>query len=324
MAQYIHDGTIPKPLLDALIDSDKEYAAEVKEFMSDKKHYHYATSVTSLNRPTQASELARRHGFEIYVHPLKDCWHSFMGNVIHFVLEKYAAKDPDYITEFRLGAEITVDGKLCYIHGKFDLYNKVTEKIQDWKLTSGTNMMYPKTDFERQLNVLRYILLRNGWKVKGMEDVYLFPHLDKTKMNNPLYPKEHALVTQVEEMPINEVEEMIKNKIRSQLTEKDKPDKELTPCTNEERWVRDSSWNIYLRKKGGKKGEKQEFSSRAAFRAPTVKEIIRWRKENGIPKEDSLYKEFKGEPKMCAYCKSAPFCHQRLNEIIEAENQPKE
>ena len=208
------------------------------------------------------------------------------------------------------------------IHGKFDLYDKGLCKLQDWKLTSGTNMMYPKTDFERQLNVLRYILLRNGWKVakgEGMEDVYLFPHLDKTKMNNPKYPREHALTVPVEEMDLAEVEDMIRNKIRAQLTEKEKPDHELTPCTDEERWIRDTSWSIYLRKKGGKVGVEQPFSSRSAFRAPTKAEIVAWRREQGIPKKDSSYKEFKGEAKACTYCKAAPFCHQRLDELMQAE-----
>lgn len=322
---YLEDDTIPGPLWAALVDSSKEYGDEVKDFMSGKNYFH-ATSVTALNKPSQASVLEKRHSHEMWVDPVKDLWHSLLGNIVHFVLEKYAAKDPSYISEFRLGTEITVDGKKCYIHGKFDLYNKDTFTLQDWKLTSAQNMLYPKTHYELQLNILRYIMIKNGYKVKHLEDIYLFPHLDKTKMNNPNYPKRNVLPVKVEIMDLADVEKHIKERMSVQLTEKDKPDKELTPCTDEERWIRDSFWGLYTRLKSGpvENDGKRRFSSRLATRGDSKSEMIKWRKANGHKKEDVLYKEFKGLPKYCSYCRAAPFCRQQLATQLERDKQERD
>lgn len=320
MSIYCENPDIPPPLYAALIDSDREYGEEVADYLKGKQH-EVKISVTSLNTPTQKRILIARHFREIYVDPLKDCWHSFMGNVIHFVLEKFAAKDPRYITEERCGVDLHVDGVRCHVHGKFDLYDREESKLQDWKLTSGTNMMYPKVDYERQLNVLTYIMESRGYKVKKMQDVYLFPHLDKTKFNNPLYPQEHAKVVDVDRMQRHDVEEFIKSRIRSHLTEKDKADKDLTPCTDEERWVRGSFFAGYERKKGGKKGEVQDFSSRASIKGDNPDELIAYRDSKGLDESDFWIKEFRGEPKACSFCKAASFCHQRQKELIEQQKQ---
>jgi len=319
--KYIEDPTMPKPLFDALVESSEEYSSESKKFLSSVKGKDFVMSVTALNKPAQQAELIRRNYNDIYIHPEK-AWHSLMGNVVHYVLEKQAAGNPRYMTEVRMGADISVNGKTAHIHGKFDLYDREIFYLQDWKLTNASNMIYPKTAFELQLNVLKYILESKGYKVKGLQDIYLFPHLDKTKFNNPDYPKIHAKTVDVPIMPRKEIEEYIKSRVRSQLTEREKPDKHLTPCTDEERWVRGSFFVGYERKKGGKKGEIQEFSSRASVKSEvSMDELIAYRDSKGIEEHDFWIKEYKGEPKACGFCKGAAFCHQRQHELIERDKQ---
>jgi len=319
---YHADNSIPEPLYDALVDSDKEYGEEVKDFLKGKS-YEDAISVTSLNTPPQKLHLIKRHYRDIWIDPIKDCWHSMMGNVIHWVLEKYAATKPErFIAESRMGVEVNVDGKTCYLHGKFDLYDKDEFALEDWKLTSATNMIYPKTMYELQLNVLRYIMVNNGYRVDKLKNIYLFPHLDKTKFSNPLYPQRHERTVDVPIMPMADVLEYIKSRFRIHIENKNAKDIDLTPCSDEDRWVRGTYYAIYLRKKGGKKGEKQEFSSRAAFKADTKSALFAYRKENKISKEDVFYKTFKGEAKACGFCKAASFCRQRQAELIELEQQP--
>jgi len=320
---YLNDDRIPLPLWDALVDSDKDYGEEVKDFLKDKRNA-VSISVTSLNSPAQKRILQARHHEETYIEPLKDLWHSMMGNVVHWVLEKYAAKNPRYITEFREGIDIDVDGVQCFVHGKFDLFDRDTGTLQDWKLTSGTNMLYPKDDHVMQLNVLMYILKAKGYHVKAMQDIYLFPHLDKTKMSNELYPKEHCKVVDVPKMKLQDIEDFIRDKLRVHLTEKEKEDKDLVHCTDDERWARGSYFAGYTRKKGGKKGGVQDFSSRAAFKADTRDELFRYMDTNGIKGTDFLIKEFKGKPALCGYCKAAPFCQQRQRELIEEEKENKQ
>ena len=318
---YLPDDTIPAPLYDALTESNKEYGKELSEFMAGREDHEHSSSVTALATPTQKALLIRRHSKDIYIAPLKECWHALLGNIVHYVLEKHAAKNLSYMTEVRMDCSITVDGIKCLLHGKFDLYNRDTFTLQDWKLTSASNMMYPKDAYEMQLNVLRFILMRNNYRVDKLENIYLFPHLDKAKMNMKGYPQTNALPVDVKLKPISEVEKYIKNRLRVQLTESKKEDRELTPCTDEERWVRNSYWAIYTRKKGGKKGVLQDFSSRAASRADTKKELIEWRKANNHEKENVEYRHFKGTPIACSFCQAKVVCKQYLKEVIELEKQ---
>lgn len=320
---YVKDPTMPDPLYRALVESDSEYGDEVKSFLSEHKGYDRAISVTSLNTPAQKYELIRRNASDIWIDPEK-CWHSLMGNVVHFVLEKQAAGNPRYMTEVRMGCTVSVNGKKVFIHGKFDLYDKETCYIEDWKLTNASSMVYDKSHYEMQLNILRYIMRRNGFEVKGMRDIYLFPHLDKTKANVPGYPKRHFLPVEVAIMPHREIEEIIINKAAKKLEQEGRSFTDLTPCTDEERWVRGSFWSIYTRKKTGfKKGETPDFSSRAAMKADTKSELIKWRKANRHKKADVMYKEYKGSPKHCEFCQASPFCSQYQREKLAYIQQQK-
>lgn len=310
---YLPDDTIPRPLYDALIESDKDYGIEVSDYLkSNGKEVNL--SVTSLNKPVRELILSSRHHKEIYINPLKDLWHSLMGNIVHWVLEKHAYNNPDYDAECRMGTDISVNGKVVHLHGKFDIYDKKRHMIQDWKLTSASNMLYPKTQYEWQLNILRYIMMANGYKVERLENIYLFPHLDKTKLAYPGYPQMNQMTVNVEIKPIPEVEAYIKENLAVYIKAKDLSDKKLPLCTDEERWIRGTYYAIYFRKKGGKKGEVQEFSTRAAFKSDDLAKVLQFQIDEGVRDQDATVKEFKGEPKHCLFCKAAPFCHQYLNE----------
>lgn len=320
--RYLEIPNCPTPLYDALVDSSKEYSLETAEFLRGKQ-YHHQTSVTTLNSPTQKNVLLSRHGNDIFIDPVKECWRSMLGNIVHFVLEKYAAKSSKYETEVRLGCMFHVDGKQVLVHGKFDLYDKSTNTIQDWKLTKAAYMSYPKTAYEMQLNVLYYLALKNGYKVDHIENVYLFSELDNRMIGKPDYPTDPFLRKEVRMMPLDEIHQFIVDRVRLQLIEKEKPDKELTPCSDSERWIRDSSWSIYFRKKSGPKDAdgKYPFSSRAAFRAPTKEELMAYRKEQKVLKVDAIYKEYKGAPRGCDFCLARYVCRQFQESIKEAEEE---
>lgn len=313
--KYLPDDTIPKPLYDALVGSDDDYGDEVRQYLSTKRK-EVNLSVTSLNQPTQKLILSKRHAKDIYIEPLKDCWHSFMGSVAHWVLEKYAARNPNYITEFRMGVDLTISGKKCHIHGKFDLYNREEKALEDWKLTNASNMLYPKTAFEKQLNILRYILKKNDYEVKALRDIYLFPHLDKQKANKPGYPSRHAKVVDVKIEHVKEVRKYIEERVSLYIENEEKKDKDLTPCTDEDRWIRGTLFKVFLRKKtGGKKGEVNDFSSKAAHYSESYDEIVQLTET--VADKDKRIVEIKGEANHCNFCKAAPFCHQYQKEQLK-------
>lgn len=306
---FLPDDSIPKPLYDALIASDDGYSTEVKEYLRTHGR-DINLSVTSLNKPVQSLILTKRHWNEIMIRPLDDLWHSFMGQVIHWVLEKYASNDPNYYTEFRQGVTFEYGKKEVHIHGMLDLYNRKEKGIEDWKLTSGNSMMYPKTSYENQLNLLGYIMQENGYEVNSLRNIYLFPHLDKTMFQKPDYPRRHAKVVNVPMERRSVIEDRIFRKIKSYTKSLDKMDKDLPLCTDEDRWVRGSVFKGYTRKKGGKKGVIQPFTSTAKISSEDRNELIKFQLTENLSNEDFKVVEFKGEPKYCHYCPAAAFCHQ--------------
>lgn len=319
------DQSIPKPLYDALTESNESYADEVRDFLKDRKA-ELKISVTSLNKSPRQVLLAQRHYNDIFVDP-KQNWHSFMGNIVHWVLEKHARGNPNLWTEIRESIYFNIDGVKVLFHGKFDIYDTITKSIQDWKLTSAAGMVFPKDDHHRQLNDLRYILQSKNIEVNKLQNIYLFPHLDKTKFNDPNYPQENWKIVDVPVFDRKEVELNIKRRIQRLVDNINRSDTKLDYCTDEERWLRGGQFAIYYRKKEKpKKGADPSsipFSSRAAHRAPTKEEVMQLASNDGVSETDTYVREFKGEPKLCSFCQAAPFCNQYQKEklAIQKENE---
>lgn len=306
---FLPDSTIPKPLYDALVASDEGYSTEVRDYLRTHGR-DINLSVTSLNKPVQSLILTKRHWDEIMIRPLDDLWHAFMGQVIHWVLEKHASNDPNYYTEFRQGVNFEYGKKEIHIHGMLDLYDRKRKVIQDWKLTSGESMLYPKTSYEHQLNLLGYIMQEHEYEVNGLENIYLFAKLDKTMFGKPDYPRRHAKVVNVTMERQSVVEDRIFRKIKSYLKSLDKLDKDLPLCTDEDRWVRGSLFKGYTRKKGGKKNVVQDFVKNAVISSEDKADLTKFQLSENLEDKDFKVVEFKGEPKYCHYCPAAAFCHQ--------------
>lgn len=314
MPNYIPDDSVPKPLYDAIISSQLEYGNELREFLASQPRTDMPISVTSLIGAPQRKILSSRHHHEMYVDPVKDLWPSFMGNCIHLVLENQAKKNPDFLVEFRLGMVITVDQKKVLVHGKLDLYDMVEEYLEDWKLTRPTSILYDKTDHVMQLNVLRMILKANGYSVKKMADVYMFPHLDNTKIGKiEGYPTRNAQRTHVSLLPDDAVMLYLYDRVKKHLANKDREDEDIDPCTDAERWIRESTFKVYFRKKGK---PPQDFSSKAAHYFEDRAGLDNWIAEHEAQNGDEFeVKEYKGSPKACDYCDGRPFCHQWRREF---------
>lgn len=316
---YLKDDTIPKPLYDALVASSDSYANEVRQFKKENNIKGFNISTTALISPARAVALVKRHHEDIIIDPLKDLWHSMMGSIVHWVLEKYADNER-YVTEVREHVVIDVDGKKCIVHGKFDLYDKETKELTDWKLTSPQSMMYPKEEHHKQLNILKYILESAGWEVKKIGNMYLFPHLDKTKMKMPGYPQRSAMYKEAPIYSREEVEEYIRERLRAHIAAESQTDSQLTECTNDERWIRNSVYHLYLRKKA----KPFDFSSRKTLETKGRKKILRYLKAEGIKKKDAQIVYKRGFPTKCGYCDAAPFCKQYQDEKLQLEPQTDE
>jgi hypothetical protein len=311
---YLPDDSIPDILYNALVKSNQSYYEETAQYLKGK-HFDHHLSNTKLIGPAQKAELFKRHNKEMYVRPIKDLWASFIGTCIHLILELEAKKDPNYWVEFRVGIDIRIDGKIVHIHGMLDLYDKSRKMISDWKITRPTSLMYDKTEHIMQLNVLRYLMIRNGYEVNEIEDVYMFPHLDNTKLSMEGYPQQNAVRVKVPILPEAEVKKYIFARARHHIANMDKPDKELEPCTDAERWIRGSMYKVYFRKAPkNKKDLTPEFSSKATHTFMTRLELEEFQVTTQTKASNYQIREIKGSAIGCEYCSSAPFCHQLKQE----------
>jgi hypothetical protein len=306
---YQKDDTIPRPLYDALVDSDSEYGKEVKEYLNGKK-YDFAISVTSLLKSPRQYQLLRRHHDKIVINPVDDLWHSLLGTIVHYILERYGRNIKGEMAEVRMGVDFVINGKTVHLHGKFDNYVEETKHLRDYKLTSALSMLYDKEEHELQLNILRLICEYNGINVDKISNIYLFPHLDKRMKNNENYPKRYIEEKFYNVRSEKEVIQLIKRRIKAHVEAIECNDEELPFCTDEERWIRDTVYKVFTMKKDGK-----GFSSRAAYVSTSLNELREYIKNNinGSYMESS----FKGKPTRCLYCKASNFCNQLQKELID-------
>lgn len=306
--KFIERPDLPVPLVKALTESNSKYFEDLKEhFDGVEEEFDFQISVTSLIKSPRQAQLTKRHYNDVTTDPLKECFFTMQGSIIHYVLESYAGGD-EYVREARLGSIIEIDGKRVYFHGQMDLFEKKTATLTDWKYTSANSLLYPNEDYVYQLNALRWLAYKNEsfpYKIEKLQNVYIFRHLDKRWMDNPLYPKENAQVKDVPMKTRAEVEEWLHHRIRLHLNDKDKEDDQLSYCTDDERWMRDSEWKVLTKTVKG-----DRFKKTADYRGK-LEEVNAYIKQNNLQAGQFQLEEKKGTPTKCnGFCLGRDFCNQ--------------
>ena len=210
------------------------------------------------------------------------------GSSLHYILEE-ANKTCDYFEVERRFFQ-SVNGII--ISGAADIYNKKTKIIGDYKTCSVWQHGKLKDEWIQQLNILAWLVNKEGFKVKGLKIFKIFKDWKKSLADkSESYPKCQFEVSDVELWDLEDTEDFIKQRIK--LHEDVRKGKEYL-CTEEDTWYSGDSWAV--KKKGGKK----------AIRILHVepKEV-----------EDGYEVEYRrGVHKRCEdYCSVSPFCDQYQN-----------
>ena len=202
-----------------------------------------------------------------------------------------------YVMEMTLRYE--VDGMI--ISGTFDIYDKVTKTLFDYKVTSVWSYMYPdsKKSWLRQMNIYALMLRQQGYEVLEGRIVALFRdwsgQMSKIKSE---YPERHIMEIPIE---IHESEKIHKY-IFSRVKLHQQAEQGVIPeCTGDERW-----------------GESETFAwmtpgvKRAVRRLDTMAAAKAWKEENGHKHKD-LYLEMRpGSNRRCEdFCPVREVCEQR-------------
>lgn len=174
-------------------------------------------------------------------------------------------KNDRYVCEKRYKIT-TSTGKV--ISGGIDLFDRVTKRIEDWKLTSVFTWIYRnrpgsrKDEWTKQLNMYRYLMMKNGYDVNELKINMIFRDFSRSKSKY-----EHDYPDEIEEMnieilPIEVVESFIEDKVNEIEKYNNVTDDELPVCTPMERWQGKDTWAVM--KKTNKTASKVCFSYSSA------------------------------------------------------------
>lgn len=203
--------------------------------------------------------------------------------------------------EKRVIREITVDGKVFKIGGKYDIV--IDGRIFDTKTTSVWSYMSgdKDEDYGKQGSIYRWL----NPDLITSDHVYIqFLFTDWQRVmakTNPKYPAERVLEHPVELLPIPKIEEFIHEKVQelSRLWNADEAD--IPPCTDKELWRSEPAFKYY--------SDPTKTDGRSSKNFDNLADATRYWKQDKAGK--GIVKTIPGEVKACAYCAAYNICKQR-------------
>ena len=256
-------------------------------------------SVTEIISPPRIQRLRRKHWDDMEQDVADMLW-SLMGSALHVVAERSQVEN--HVTEERL---MTQFGSIT-LSGAIDLQKIVNGKVQitDYKFTSAWALRADKFEWTAQQNIYAYLVREcKGLEVEGIQICALIRDWSRRdaqyKADYPPAP------IQVVDLPLWEHEKTrayIEERIALHNDAKAKADwgEELPTCTDEERWIRTSTYAV---KKEGRKTAIRVFESKE--------------EADNLAKKENGYVEFRpGEPIRCTgnFCGVSKWCSQYLQE----------
>ena len=245
-------------------------------------------SVTKLIDAPQRRVLINKYRDSIVEDASERVW-SLLGQAVHTILERQD-QGKSVIAEDRLYAD--VDG--WKVSGQFDRMDLREGVLDDYKVTGTYKaQMDDHVEWERQLNVLRWLAVKNGYTVNKLRIVAILRDWHKSGVlrdpNN--YPKIPVKIIEIPIWDLSEAQTYVENRVWiHQMAEQG----DVKPCSDEERWFSGNSYA--LMKEGGKRAIK-----------------IFERKEDAEEKlaDGCFIEERRGTYRRCAdYCEVSQFCEQ--------------
>lgn len=265
----IHD--LPQALVDAVRNDPYKGGGDI--------------SVTKLIDSPQRRVLLGKYKDSIVEDVSERIW-SLLGQAVHTILERANKSD---IVEERLFAD--VEG--WSLSGQFDRMDLKNETLDDYKCTSTYKvMMSDMKEWERQLNVLRWLAIQNGYKVERLRIIAILRDWRKADAKRKQdYPQKPVATIDIAVWPIEKTYEYILDRIRLHQAAASGTHIE---CNDEERWYEGTTYAVM--KVGGKR----------AIRVFERKEDAESQVSDG-----QYVEERRGGYRRCnEYCEVAQFCTQ--------------
>lgn len=252
-------------------------------------------SVTKLIDSPHRRVLLKKYGASVVEDVSERIW-SLLGQAVHTILERANKSD---VVEERLYAD--VDG--WSLSGQFDRMDLRNETLDDYKCTSVFKvMMSDMKEWERQLNVLRWLAIQNGYKVEKLRIIAILRDWRKSDAKRKQdYPQKPVVTIDIPVWPLDETYQYIRDRIS--LHQQAEAGGTHIVCSDEERWYAGTTYA--LMKPGGKRAIKVFERKEDAESALTDSTVI---------------EERRGGYRRCEeYCEVSEFCDQYQSERKDAE-----
>ena len=193
------------------------------------------------------------------------------------------------------------------LYGTFDLYDKETGFIHDYKSCSVYKWVFPESrkQWMAQLNVYAFMLMKEGYKVNGLRINPFYKDWNMSdKMRTKDYPEARIMEIPIELRSFEEIGAFIAKRVKLHRD----AEQFLPECTAQERWSKASSWAV--KEIGGKRALNGSIKG-------SEQEAKNYVEENLHKFKKKLYVEFRpGSSLRCErFCNLASICTQRQEEI---------
>jgi hypothetical protein len=250
-------------------------------------------SATTLLKGMKEIILTQRHWDELTDDAADRMWAIF-GTAVHALLETEGEHEfTECDIEVPLAQGVTITGKI-------DNYNMESGVITDYKTASVWKViMKDFEDWRMQGLIYAWLLSKNKFKVTRCRFIAILKDQSKSKAK---LDKEHPQSpVHVYEFPItaaelNEAEAYVNSRLSEYLKCLDKPDDEIPPCADKERWASETGYAV-----------KKQGNKRAVRVLPAKAEADAMAAKLGA----GHYVETRpGESRKCAaYCICCDFCN---------------
>lgn len=248
-------------------------------------------SVTALIGSPYIRRLKRLHGDHI-TEDVSERIYALLGQAVHSILER--AKAPHYLIEERLYHKMQIGPDEITLSGQFDLITP-DGILQDYKVTSYFACKDgPKIEWEKQLNVLRFLCWKNNIVVNKLQIVAILRDWSRTEKlrYGDKYPNEPVKVIDVPLWDLSDTWDYVSERIERHFF------REIKPCDPIERWTKPHTWAV--------KKKKAKRATKVFLVEDDAKDFLQ-------DKGDKYEIEFrKGEDTRCLhYCSVSQFCEYK-------------
>ena len=216
--------------------------------------------------------------------------------------QKYLDKFyPDVEKRYIFEKTLTLPVSDNILSGTFDLYDKETFTLYDYKMCSVWAYIYPESrnKWVAQTNIYAHMLRKAGHKVNKIQIVAMFRDWSAaTSMKSSEYPKTNIVTIDVDVKKDDYVAKYIHDRMNLHIQAENG---NIPDCTGQDRWATADKWAIIPH---GNVKAKRVFDVEA--------DADVYIKDNGYRYEKGLIKEYRpGENKRCdRYCQVRSVCPQ--------------